>query len=394
MTTYTMLFALINLMSFQLNAQNLNIPDANFKAYLVGNSNINTNSDTEIQVSEASAFTGNLFCTNLGITNLTGLEAFTALDGLYVRDNNLVSLNVSANTALTFIDCKNTGISSLDVSNNTNLGGIECSQNNLTTLDLSNNLAIISLNCADNDLTSLDISNTTLLSNFTCDNNDLSSLDVTNCPALSYFACNFNNLTSLDLTNCSALSYFLCSGNDLTSLDVSNNTALATMFCAQNDISLLDLSANTSLVVLNCTDNDLSILNVANGNNSNVSTFNSLGNPNLTCIQVDDDVWSSANWTNIDATASFSTDCNYGLGLTEKEENQNLTIYPNPCSSELTIEVENSIISVTILDAIGSTINAYLTSNNTINVSDLPEGIYVLQLQTDKGISYKTFVKK
>ena len=28
--------------------QNVNIPDANFKAYLVGNSNINTNNDSEM----------------------------------------------------------------------------------------------------------------------------------------------------------------------------------------------------------------------------------------------------------------------------------------------------------------------------------------------------------
>jgi L-fucose mutarotase/ribose pyranase (RbsD/FucU family) len=36
--------------------QNVNIPDANFKAYLVGNSLINTNGDTEIQLAEANAF--------------------------------------------------------------------------------------------------------------------------------------------------------------------------------------------------------------------------------------------------------------------------------------------------------------------------------------------------
>ena len=38
--------------------QNVNIPDANFKAYLVGNTAINTNGDTEIQVSEANSYTG------------------------------------------------------------------------------------------------------------------------------------------------------------------------------------------------------------------------------------------------------------------------------------------------------------------------------------------------
>ena len=37
-----------------IKAQNVNIPDANFKAYLVGNTSINTNLDSEIQVTEAS----------------------------------------------------------------------------------------------------------------------------------------------------------------------------------------------------------------------------------------------------------------------------------------------------------------------------------------------------
>ena len=41
--------------------QNVNIPDANFKAYLVGNTAINTNGDAEIQVSEATTFNGLIY---------------------------------------------------------------------------------------------------------------------------------------------------------------------------------------------------------------------------------------------------------------------------------------------------------------------------------------------
>ena len=55
------------------------IPDANFKAYLVGNSAINTNGDSEIQVSEATAFNGAIFCSNMSISDLTGIESFIAL---------------------------------------------------------------------------------------------------------------------------------------------------------------------------------------------------------------------------------------------------------------------------------------------------------------------------
>jgi hypothetical protein len=42
-----------------------------------------------------------------------------------------------------------------------------------------------------------------------------------------------------------------------------------------------------------------------------MSDFIATNNPNLTCIQVDDAAYSTTNWTNIDAAASFSTDCGY-----------------------------------------------------------------------------------
>ena len=54
-------------------AQNVNIPDANFKAALVNNASINTNGDAEIQTSEAAAYTGAIHASQLGITDFTGL---------------------------------------------------------------------------------------------------------------------------------------------------------------------------------------------------------------------------------------------------------------------------------------------------------------------------------
>ena len=37
--------------------------------------------------------------------------------------------------------------------------------------------------------------------------------------------------------------------------------------------------------------------------------FYATDNPNLTCIEVDDVNYSTANWNNIDPQTSFSTDC-------------------------------------------------------------------------------------
>ena len=115
-----LLFTLISVLALNSYAQNVNIPDANFKAYLVGNTLINTNFDTEIQVSEATAFGGAIDCTGQNITNLTGIEAFTALTYLVCYNNQLTSLDVSQNTALVYLYCAANELTCLNVKNGNN----------------------------------------------------------------------------------------------------------------------------------------------------------------------------------------------------------------------------------------------------------------------------------
>ena len=151
--------------------QNVNIPDANFKAYLVGNKAINTNRDKEIQLSEASAFKGEIDCSYMNISNLTGIEAFTALTELSCNRNKLTSLDLSKNTALASLVCLENQLTSLDVSKNTVLSNLVCYGNQLTSLDLSKNTALAALSCGKNQLTSLDVSKNTALFILYCDGN-------------------------------------------------------------------------------------------------------------------------------------------------------------------------------------------------------------------------------
>ena len=58
MKTLLLILLLVPIISF---GQNVYIPDANFKNYLIINSAINTNGDGEIQVSEASSFGGYIY---------------------------------------------------------------------------------------------------------------------------------------------------------------------------------------------------------------------------------------------------------------------------------------------------------------------------------------------
>ena len=77
--------------STTVQAQIVTIPDANFKAILVGNVAINTNGSDEISVAEAVAFSGAINCDNKNIASLTGIEAFTALTELHCSRNQLTT---------------------------------------------------------------------------------------------------------------------------------------------------------------------------------------------------------------------------------------------------------------------------------------------------------------
>ncbi|MDR0796860.1 MAG: hypothetical protein LBE79_12570, partial [Tannerella sp.] len=62
-----------------VQAQNIPIPDANFKAYLVAN--FDTNGDGEISQAEAAQVKV-IECTDKPLSSLEGIEHFTALEEL------------------------------------------------------------------------------------------------------------------------------------------------------------------------------------------------------------------------------------------------------------------------------------------------------------------------
>jgi Leucine-rich repeat (LRR) protein len=275
------------------------IPDANFRNFL------NTSFPTFMDLSgdslitdSASAFAGNIDCSNQNIADLSGIEYFTniyrlecnnnqltglpdlsaitTLQRLYCHDNQLTSLpDFSLNAPLLDIYCENNQLASLpDLSGNTALLHLICNNNQLTELpDLSANIDLVYLHADDNLLTSLpDLSNNTELCELSCNNNQLTSLpDLSANTNLYDLACNSNNLTALpDLSANTAIKYIYCHSNSLISLpDLSNCTPLVTLVCDNNQLtSLPDLSANTNLHTIYCSYNLLSGLPDLSGNNA------------------------------------------------------------------------------------------------------------------------------
>ena len=84
----------------------VSIPDGQFKAYLLGNANINKNGNSEIEPSEAISFNGEIDVKNDPlIKSLDGLRFFKNLKRLNCSNTLISYLDVSANTALESLDC-------------------------------------------------------------------------------------------------------------------------------------------------------------------------------------------------------------------------------------------------------------------------------------------------
>ncbi|WP_299886160.1 M4 family metallopeptidase [uncultured Lacinutrix sp.] len=220
------------------------IPDTNFEAWLGTLGYDDINNDGLVPTALIEVVT-NLNATSQDIASLTGIEDFVALENLYVGDNALTSLNLSTNLNLKI----------LDITDNANL----------TTINITSNTVLEELFASNSGLTVVDFSNNVLLKILTI----------------------FNN--------------------NLVALDLSNNVNLESVLCQNNDIVDLDLSLNSVLTYIDVSNNLLTSLNSKNGNNINFTVFNALNNPSLTCILVDDALWSTNNWTsNVDGTASFN----------------------------------------------------------------------------------------
>ena len=368
-------FFLIMCFTFAGFSQNVTIPDNALKQALLNNSTINTNGDSEIQFSEAEAFTGSLNLYNLGIEDLTGIEKFVNLTGLNASNNNITSIDVSLNTELETLGLNVNNLSDLDVTNNIKLTALHFEDNNVSSIDLSKNILLTVLTCRINNLENLDLSANTKLQYLTVSKNNLQSIDISNLTDLTNFVCTGNQLTSLDVSKNLELTYLLCNENQIGSLDVSNNIKLETFVCSYNSLTSLimasvssvltdfacnnnsiesiDVTGYPNLKVLTCSSNNLTEIdlsnnlkltsawigynsgiteidisnqhlltsfhaggsvnvaniNANNGNNHNMTTFYLLGSNPDVIVCVDDVTYATANFTNVDTTATFTEQC-------------------------------------------------------------------------------------
>lgn len=188
--------------------ETVNIPDANFEAYLENILNVGDGilgnglvCKEKVEVLTTLNLSGSIpivnFPPGLGITNLSGIEHFSALEVLRVEGNNIASMDLSQNTNLRELRAWRCNIQTLNVSGLTNLQTVGLNFNSIATADFSTCPAIQELDITDNDLTAIQLGTTANLLKFTISNNpNLTSLDISGADT---------NLTTFNATGNTAL---------------------------------------------------------------------------------------------------------------------------------------------------------------------------------------------
>ncbi|WP_397446687.1 T9SS type A sorting domain-containing protein [Polaribacter sp. R77954] len=342
-TYLLLLFILASVASF---GQIINFPDPVFKQALLNYTPaIDTNSDGEITVLEASAVTtleitefkkeeyydpiSGTYLIRDGISNFQGIENFTNLTTLICEENDLTSLDVSALTQLTYLDCSRQtnsdgfpgGLTSLILPTTSTLTDLNISDNYLTSLDVSSYTSLTNLITTRNLISNLILPTSNSLIELRVDSNQLNTLDVSNFTSLNNIGCSGNNLTNLILPNTTTLTRINCSNNQLTNLNVTPYTALDYLAFSSNSLATIDLSQNIALNYLGCVSNNLTSLDVSL-------------NTNLESLFCDNNLITDLNLSTLSNLRYFSAESNQLTSLNIKngsnEEIIIFTIIDNP----------------------------------------------------------------
>lgn len=335
------LFALV-LATFALSGckaqeQYIKINQKNFPDMELNNTVLSFDSDQDSKLSQSeieSATSISLYWVN----DLTGLDTFTNLEAIYIREGKNLKCDFNNFTNLKTLNIEGTFESNqIDLSGNTNLESIYIKSENLEELvlpegaplkeiciestllkgiDLNSYKGLTKIEIESNELmTELSFQDFPELTELTCSSNSkLNNLNVSNCPKLKVLECTFDiyifegassNLTNLDISDCENIEEFRCRHNKLTSLNLSSFPKLTELDCSYNNLTKLDISRCPELTELSCVENTLTSLDLSSTPKLNylACAGNSLNELDVSCCpDIEKLVCWSCNLTNLNIT--------------------------------------------------------------------------------------------
>jgi hypothetical protein len=121
-----------------------------------------------------------------------------------------------------------------------------------------------------------------------------------------------------------------------------------------------------------------------------------VGNYAAPSFMIDTTILTNFNNTGQEEDIFIAKILSQGVGLDEID-NLSISIYPNPTSNQFTIKSNNAIRSIRILNLLGELIIAPINVNNnyySIDISKESSGIYLVEIQTENGITFMKVSKE
>ena len=196
---------------------------------------------------------------DMGITDLTGIEYFKGLEVLVCQNNALETLDLTKFPELRSIDCSgNATLSRIELAEDSLLIVLDC---NRTTLDLKQALPrwknLAGLDCRGMQLMELDMSGNPRLSFVACSNNQIDTLSLAGTGIGSLY-CGENGMRHIDFggDTLHSLGVLECSFNRLTELDLSLAPDLADVGFLNNRLACMDFSQMYVYYIYHYEDNE------------------------------------------------------------------------------------------------------------------------------------------
>ena len=429
---FALIVAAIIVYGSTLSAQ-IKVPDVKFRTTLASSYGIVFDGNNNITNPVTAAAVTVMNVSFEGISDLTGIEAFTGLTELHCANNLLVHLDLSANTDLTYLDCHNNQLTSLNVKSNLLLVYLNCFNNKLADIVLTENTALTLLSCEKNLLSALDISANSALTELYCDRNKLTNLDISANIALTYLSCYNNQLTSLDISQNTVLNNLDISGN-ITPFTLTVKTELFPtedyQYFADTEPASIKITAvlpvklisfyliNEKLVWKTATETNNLGWEIENRiqEKVNVSPDKGWGKIGFvsgkgTTVEIQTYSFTPQNHEKypqiqyrlkqIDLDGNFS----YSNVLTVKMKPENSSLaqnYPNPFNPSTLISFQlktGSFVSLVVYDLLGREVRTLVSGNipeGSYNIrfmaADLPSGIYFYKLTADNYSTTKSMI--
>lgn len=389
----------------------LSIPDVNFEAALTAYDDVAN--DGQVPIANIENLTI-LNLDNQNISNLSGIEYFTALTILNANGNSLTTIDVSSLVELVELELAENQISTIDLTNNTKLQRIDFYNNSLSSIDFSKNTLLRRIYIDSNSITEIDLTLNTRLTHIDVSNNSLTYLNIKNgsneditsfnasgntgltCILASnatYAQTNFTvdagvvfNTVNCDYTEIpdsnfeaalQALGYDDVSGDgqvpthlitSITSLNLVNKNisdatgiqsfiALEELNIYSNNLTSLDVNTNTQLQHLRCQNNEIDNLDITN--NALLETL-ICDNNQLSSLDLSQNI--SLNDINIS---------NNPIGRIDLSNNTRLTVLTAENTNLISLDLSNNTFLEEVSLLNGKLISVNLKSGGNTNISEI-----------------------